>query len=818
MIRVESIAIKNFRGIRDLTLDFHGKSFAICGANGTGKSGVVDALEFGLTGNVSRLSGEGRGEVSLKEHGPHVDVRDDPGQAQVTVSMTILDLDKKVTVERNLKSPGKARINLKDAAVIDTLRQIEAHPEIVLSRRELIRYVLSTPGKRSEEVQALLQLDKVEQLRTALQKIANSCQRKETSLRDELTQAQSNLLRVLGIEELESDRILSVVNEHRRILSLPPITKYSSSTSFDVGFATSATAEPQRIAKNQALVDIQETRQSIEELSSSSTIDRATQLADELTDLRKDPEFEQSLTWESFYNNGMELIGEAVCPFCDTPWNVERLKRHVQAKLDRLAELSQRREAAETELRPFITAIRRVQAAVNAVDDYATRIVPPVNNDELRGYSTSTETAIHNLTSFLPLSDSIEVLRSITKVPEAVLAVVEELEKAVVALPEPSYQDSAISWLAVAQERLERLRDAESKHVVAKAQAETAQEVFEIYIKTSDTFLTNIYKAVEEDFVSLYRFLHRDDEGNFDAQLLPSTGKLGFDVDFYGRGSFPPGAYHSEGHQDCMGLCLYLALMRHLEGDTFTLAILDDVLMSVDVGHRREVCSLLKGQFPNTQFVMTTHDPIWLKHMRTEGLIQGCSAVQFRKWNLDHGPLQWDDKDVWAEIASHLERGDVRSASALLRSFLEYMGAELCHRLRAPVEFRGDSRYQLGELMPAAVSRLRKLYSLAKDAANSWDRREEVNMIADRSSAFGKLVEKSNVEQWQMNAAIHYNSWENLTKDDFAPVVEAFRDLLSGFSCPDCNHYFRVTPDRETIESLTCDCGGSSINLKKKRT
>ena len=64
MILVESIAIKEFRGIRDLTLDFKEKNFAICGPNGTGKSGVVDALEFVLTGKISRLSGEGKGDVS----------------------------------------------------------------------------------------------------------------------------------------------------------------------------------------------------------------------------------------------------------------------------------------------------------------------------------------------------------------------------------------------------------------------------------------------------------------------------------------------------------------------------------------------------------------------------------------------------------------------------------------------------------------------------------------------------------------------------------------------------------------------------------
>lgn len=66
-----------------------------------------------------------------------------------------------------------------------------------------------------------------------------------------------------------------------------------------------------------------------------------------------------------------------------------------------------------------------------------------------------------------------------------------------------------------------------------------------------------------------------------------------------------------------MGLCLYLALMKRALEDGFTLAVLDDVLMSVDAGHRREVCSLLKTKFPKTQFILTTHDQVWL-HERLE--------------------------------------------------------------------------------------------------------------------------------------------------------------------------------------------------------
>ena len=57
-----------------------------------------------------------------------------------------------------------------------------------------------------------------------------------------------------------------------------------------------------------------------------------------------------------------------------------------------------------------------------------------------------------------------------------------------------------------------------------------------------------------------------------------------------------------------MGVCLYLALIRQLLHDDFRLAVLDDVVTSVDTNHRRQFCSLLKDVFPDVQFILTTHD------------------------------------------------------------------------------------------------------------------------------------------------------------------------------------------------------------------
>ena len=816
MIRIDSITIREFRGIRDLTLNFDGKNFAICGPNGTGKSGVVDALEFALTGNVSRLSGEGRGEISLKQHGPHVDRRNDPDKACVTIKIAIPSLSKTVTVERDLKAPAVARLTPADPAALKVLHQVALHPEMVLSRRELIRYVLATPGKRAEEVQALLHLDRVEQVRVVLQKIANSSERQLVPLGTASAQARENLLRALGISELTNEKVLAAANAQRLILGLPVLADVNETTSLKDGMVAGDSAKPHRIPKNSALADIRAAREALTEVSDHPTMTRVAEVMADLSALASDPAVAASVKRENFYTTGMELIAAEVCPFCDTRWDIGELKKHVQAKIDHLEDISRRRTTAEKKSAPLIATLQKVKIAMETLMGYASVVMPPVRRDEIREYSAHCGIAVQRLAALLPLGETLAILPSVPIVPETVLHAVAKLEEVVTALPEPTKQDAAREWLAVAEERLEVWRDAMRKQKAARDQADKARKVADVYAATSDQVLAGIYAAVEKDFASLYSFINRDDEDKFKAQLIPSRGKLGFDVDFYGRGFFPPGAYHSEGHQDSMGLCLYLALMRHLQGDRFTFAVLDDVLMSVDSGHRREVCTLLKREFPKTQFIMTTHDPIWLRHMRTEGLTGARSSVSFRSWNVDQGPNRWDERDVWTELNDYVKENDVRAAAALLRNYLEFTSAELCHRLRALVEFRGDAQYQLGELLPAAISQLRKLYARAKEAANSWNQKEIVEELTARSSNFAILAETSKAEQWQVNAAVHFNSWDNLTKQDFQPVLNAFHELLTAFTCVDCGEYLRVSPDRETAESVRCECGRRSINLRKK--
>ncbi len=818
MIHVEKIVIKEFRGIRDLTIDFKGKNFAVCGPNGTGKSGVVDALEFALTGSISRLSGRGTGGISVKEHAPHVDSRNRPDKALVILTVSIPKLNKQVVIERTVKDPLAATITPRSPEVLAVLHQVGSHPEFALSRRELIRYVISAPGDRAKEVQALLRLDAVENLRVILQRFANSYQREVAPLKRERQQARDHLLRSLEIPDLDSERLVVAVNTRRSLLGLGPIPVLTPTTSLRDGLTGSPPAARPRVPKQQATADIKKVRETLAALTETETTTLRTRVTRELTNLSGDPLVVANVEKERFLQSAITLIESETCPVCDTAWNAAELKERIGLKLKLLQQAATKRATAERRLEPFLSRLEEVIEAMAVVERYGALLTPVVNTNPIRNCRVAMQARRRDIQAFLPLTATLTALEEFAQVPADALETIVALETAIAALPDPTGQDAARDYLTVCQERLEAYRGVSLRLKQTEERATFTRNIYDAYARASTSVLDGIYKQVEKDFSELYRFINREDEGKFSAQLIPSIGKLGFDVDFYGRGFFPPGAYHSEGHQDGMGLCLYLALMKYLQGDAFTFAVLDDVLMSVDTGHRREVCNLLTERFPDTQFILTTHDEIWLRHMRSVGLLPPRAFVHFRKWYVDHGPTEWDDRDVWREIDDDLERNDVQGAAGLLRHYLEFISAEICHRIRAPVEFRGDAQFQLGELLPAAIGQFRKLLRMGKESATSWQQTKEVEAITAREVEFAATTEASNVEQWQINPAIHYNEWVNLQSADFRPVVTAHRRLTESFLCSvsGCDRALYVVPERGHPETLKCTCGATNINLRRK--
>ena len=97
-MKLLELEIHNFRGIRNLSIKPQGENFLIYGPNGSGKSAVVDAIDFLLTGQISRMKGKGTKDINLKKHGPHVDYS--AKDALIKAIIKIHSLEEPVEIKR----------------------------------------------------------------------------------------------------------------------------------------------------------------------------------------------------------------------------------------------------------------------------------------------------------------------------------------------------------------------------------------------------------------------------------------------------------------------------------------------------------------------------------------------------------------------------------------------------------------------------------------------------------------------------------------------------------------------------------------------
>ena len=69
LMKIIKLEINNIGGIRfSCELEPNGDNFLIYGSNGSGKSSIVNAIDFLLTGKISRMVGEGTDGIDYKKH------------------------------------------------------------------------------------------------------------------------------------------------------------------------------------------------------------------------------------------------------------------------------------------------------------------------------------------------------------------------------------------------------------------------------------------------------------------------------------------------------------------------------------------------------------------------------------------------------------------------------------------------------------------------------------------------------------------------------------------------------------------------------
>jgi hypothetical protein len=264
-----------------------------------------------------------------------------------------------------------------------------------------------------------------------------------------------------------------------------------------------------------------------------------------------------------------------------------------------------------------------------------------------------------------------------------------------------------------------------------------------------------------------------------------------------------------------MGLCLYLALNERLSEGKISLTILDDVVMSIDSDHRRELCKLLKSRFPDKQFLITTHDRTWARQLKTDGVVSKANIREFKGWSVELGPSVVEDEDFWDSIQADLNANDVPSAAAKLRRNSEYFFERVCDSLLGQVIYKGDGRWELGDYLPGAIEAYKKHLKNAKISAKSWKDNKTLQELEELESIASAIIGRSQTEQWGINENVHYSRWGEFSKNDFIPIIESFKDMHGLFKCTACQGLQFVTLKDKKPQDIRCLCGKVNYNLLK---
>jgi recombinational DNA repair ATPase RecF len=817
VIQILDLHIEEFRGIRKLDVKLDGKSFVVHGPNGSGKSGVVDAIGFAFTGTIARLTGSGTAGISVAKHAPHVHRRDDPAAAKVELKFRDTVSRQEGTITRSVKTPNSFQLSPDTPELRVAVAAVRQHPELTLSRREIIKFILAESSKRATEVQALLQLDDLDKDRRALKTALGKTTRDKTNTSQALEGARLTMSRHLDVPKLMPDDIKRVIDRHRQVLGLAALEEITFDSNFREGIE-----EKKEVAfdKASALRDVE----ALETLRSDtsdldSKLDRLQTAAVEFGD---DLSVLESLKHRDLVEGGLALLlDEAVCPLCDTQWeSLEDLRSHLQEKIQLSEALSKRELELKQSAAAVVQALRSERDTITPVQKLAAAWGDAEAQTALNAWSDGllqTATQLATVPGILGLRDAI--IAGLVVTPSNLITQLGRLTEIVKAKPDTSAKSAAQDFLVIAAERWGGLRIARQSDDTATHANKLADITYKTYCDAADESLANLYQEVEARFSTFYRQINADDEAGFKAELEPSAGSLDLSVDFYGLGMFPPGAYHSEGHQDGMGVCLYLALVEKLLGTGFRFAVLDDVVMSVDSNHRRQFCELLKTEFPHVQFIITTHDRIWAKQMQSTGLISKRSQIEFQGWTVDIGPSVDHGADFWDKIDQDLAKNDVSGAAAKLRRGLESELPDLAEGLRARVSFQGDAKYDLGEFLSGIKGRHNDWLKQANKSADSWKSDDARKRVKELQDARAKAVLAQQEESWAINALVHYNEWATMTKADFLPVMRAWKEFLSLFRCEngDCESWIEVGGLRGQEDSLRCACGQYNLNLLTKK-
>ena len=333
-MKIESVKVNAFRGIPELELNLDEKSLLLQGENGTGKSSIVDALEFFFTGNVSHLSKTK--STSLKDHAPNVNFSRKDLKVEIQFEDPSLKLER--TLDSSFDYPDTLQDYFKSAE----------KGRFILHRSQILNFIEDIPSKRYKFIGGMFDFQSLESSEEQLRKVQNYLDKKLENKENEVTGIYEVLGKILETNASKMDDILTGLN---KLLNIQGYENIDSIESLEIYLNhLEESINKDNIGKISALNTILELIEDLNNIYNgiSKNFVRSNDLKNEL--IQKHQMLDIAVI--KVLENAKKLISQndTICPLCEQNIDGKNLIFRIDNRLNDLYDISNTKDQLKTHI------------------------------------------------------------------------------------------------------------------------------------------------------------------------------------------------------------------------------------------------------------------------------------------------------------------------------------------------------------------------------------------------------------------------------------------------------------------------------------
>jgi DNA repair exonuclease SbcCD ATPase subunit len=776
-VRIKRILLTWFRGAADpIALEPDSKSIVVYGVNGSGKSTFVDAIEYILhDGRIGHLSHEYSGKHQEKG----VPNTHKPKDRRTEIAITFANDGQLKTAIAADGTSSTSGAEAKAMAGWD-------YRQTVLRQNEVAAFIHDTKGGKYSALLPLLGLHHME--------VAAENFRQLSKIVEQQAKVRENKV---GLKELATKRkeVFGAADD-RQVAEV--IKKLHSSycagkaAREDVGrhcddLIAELTARFSQFSADQRRHFV---LQEVAGVALKTHIRQVRSTAAKLLGIAEPliGEKLEILRSAGAFVAGLAATGDMTCPACGQTIGAAAFQAHIQTERTKLQEISDAFDGWKASVGMLCDDVKTLKTSTAKVD------IKTWRHDQSAG-------ALADHFSYLD-GASVEALRKsctaadIEAIEGQLLPIVEAAAAATQnALPDVQELSADRRTAEVAKAILSgrELGEATARAValIAFIDALEAATRKEIRVQSQKTI-----DDISADVQLMWTILHPDAAiEHVRIYLAKDTDKaIDIGLKFYGLDQDSPRLTLSEGYRNSLGLCIFLAMAKRDANNDVPL-FLDDVVVSLDRGHRGMVVELLEQEFANRQVIVFTHDRDWYVELRHLLEAKTWMFRSLRPYETPDVGIRWSHTTTtFGDARAQLDkRPDAAGNDA--RKTMDIELALIAEHLQIRMPYlraeRNDRRM--------AHQFLERLIS---DGKKCFQSKADQGYVADTPAV--EVLEKADklVTAWGNRASHSFD----LEKSEAAKLIDACEAALDVFRCPSCGRNIWFA-DAVSAEHVQCECG-----------